>query len=81
MPRAQSKFQGKVICSQIREVVGDVYKFMKGESDAAVPTNLKKTQKRTTEGRLVSERFVRKLMREMKVTESGPSTSLTCIIS
>jgi hypothetical protein len=75
MPPIQSKLQGKVIHSQTQEVVANVYKFMKIEADAGVPTNLKKTQKIEAEATGVSERSVRRIVKEIKTIEFGASTS------
>jgi transcription initiation factor TFIIIB Brf1 subunit/transcription initiation factor TFIIB len=41
---------------------------MKREADAGVPTNLKKTQKRVEEVTGVSERSIRRIMKDMKTT-------------
>jgi hypothetical protein len=41
------KLQGKIIHSQTQKAVANVYKFMKRATDAGVPTNLKKTKKKS----------------------------------
>jgi transposase len=48
---------------------------MKREADAGVLTNLKKTQRRVAEATGVSERSVRRIVKEIKTIESGASTS------
>lgn len=70
MPPIQSKLQGKVVNSQCF-----VYTFMKKETDAGVPMNIKKTQKRVAEAIGVSERSVRRIVKEMKTIQSGAFTS------
>jgi hypothetical protein len=56
MPPIQSKLQGKVIHNQTREVVANVFRFMKRDTDTGALTKLKKTQKRVAEATRVSER-------------------------
>jgi hypothetical protein len=77
MPPIQNKLQGKVIHSKTREVVANVYKFMKREADARVPTNFKRTQTSVAQATRVSERSVRRIVKEMKTIETGAPTSFT----
>lgn len=66
----------KVIHSQTREVIANVYRFMKREAEANAPINLKKVQERVVQATGVSESSLRRILREEKqCTEASTSFS------
>lgn len=67
---------GKVLHSQAREVIYNVYKFMKNESICGVIDNLKKVQQRVCNATGISERSLRKILHKAKDVELG-TTSFT----
>jgi transcription initiation factor TFIIIB Brf1 subunit/transcription initiation factor TFIIB len=68
-------FKANIIRSQTRKVVANVYKYVKREAGARDNTNLKRTQKRVADTTEVSEKSLRRTVKEIKITESGDSTS------
>lgn len=77
MPPIQSKLKSKVIHSQAREIISNVYLFMKREAEAGSAINLKKIGERVAEATGVSESSVRRIIRETKKIDSGASTSFS----
>lgn len=66
----------KVIHSQAREVVANVYHFMKREAETNAPINLKKVQERVVQATGVSESTLRRILKEeKKCSTSGTSFS------
>lgn len=66
----------KVIHSQAREIVAKVYHFMKRESEANAPINLKKVQERVLQATGISESSLRRILKEDKnCRQAGTSFS------
>lgn len=75
----KSKIGGKVIHSQSREIVSNVYKFMKEEADRGTLTiPLSKARQRTAAATGVSERIVTKINTELQKLNESRESELTC---
>ena len=77
MPPIQSKLKGKVLHSQTREVVANVYKFMRREVEEGAPIKFKAVQERVAEATGVSLSSVRRIKSELDALQSGESVSFT----
>ena len=77
MAPVQSKLKGKVLHSQTREVVANVYRFMRKEAVQGAPIKLKKVLERVSEATGVSLSSVRRIKSELQSIESGESVSFT----
>jgi len=76
-PSTTKKIGGsKVIHSQTREVITNVYHFMKREAKLNAPINLKKVQERVVQATGVSKSSLRRILREEKqINQVGTSFS------
>lgn len=78
MSHLKSKLgSAKTLHSQTREVINNVYTFMKSEMEIGIPRNLKQVQKRVAEATGVSERSVRNIIKESKNFETRDSASFS----
>ena len=73
MPPIQSKLKGKVVHSQSREIVANIYKFMLREARTGAPIKLKSVQERIAEATGLSLSSVRRIKNELEDIESGNS--------
>lgn len=77
MPPIQSKLKGKVVHSQSREIVANIYKFMLREARTGAPIKLKSVQERVVEATGLSLSSVRRIKNELEDIESGNSVSFS----
>lgn len=76
MPPNNSKLgSAKALHSQAREIIFNVYKFMKDEMLRGAPQNLKQVQKRVSQATGVSERSLRNVLHDAKSIERGEKAS------
>ncbi|XP_052128598.1 syntenin-1 [Frankliniella occidentalis] len=75
IPSTRSTLQGKVIQSQSREIVANVFAFMKREAEFGQQIPLRCVTKRVIAATGVSERSIRRIQREAEVVYSGQAPS------
>lgn len=75
MPPTQSKLKGKVLHSQSREIVSNVYRYFKSKGDS--PIVIKNITKSIAEATGVSQRSVTRIISESKNIDSGASASFS----
>lgn len=76
-PLVKSMLHGKVIQSQSREIVANVFAFMKREAEFGQQIPLRCVTKRVIAATGVSERSIRRIQREAEIVYSGRATSFT----
>jgi len=75
MPPEKSMLRGKVIQSQSREIVANVFAFMKREAELGPQIPFRCVTKRVIAATGVSERTIRRIQREAEIVFSGQAAS------
>lgn len=73
-PPAESPLKRKILNPQTREVIANVYKFMKTEASLGNPVRLQQVQQRVSLATGVSHSTVKRIVRQLKVAEATGET-------
>lgn len=69
-PPSESPLKRKVLSPQTREVIANVYKFMKTEACLDSPIRLQQVQQRVSQATGVSRSTVKRIVRQLKIAEA-----------
>lgn len=69
-PPAESPMKRKILSPQTREVIANVYKFMKKEASLDSPIRLQQVQQRVSLATGVSHSTVKRIVRQLKAAEA-----------
>ena len=74
-PPAEGVLKRKVLSPQTREVIANVYKFMKTEASLDSPIRLQQVQQRVSLATGVSHSTVKRIVRQLKDAEAAGETA------